>query len=167
MPGLGRRARFEQLAAGDDEVHARDPRHVDEADPGRGQRGQPRHGQDVAGPGQHVARVHVLAAAADVQAGGDGGGRDDGVAPRLGVLDLEHRVGAGRDRGAGRDPRGGAGLERDALGAARGQVADHAQLGAGRDVRRADRVAVHRRAVERRQVDHRARLGGEHAADGG
>ena len=82
--------------------------------PGGGERGQPRHGQDVAGPGQHVARVHVLAATADVQPGGDGRRWRRPCRRALGVLDAQDGVGAGRDRGAGRDPRGGPRLERRA-----------------------------------------------------
>ena len=71
-------------------------------------------------------------------------------------------VGAVRDDTSGRDPHRLAGRERPRRGHPGGDPEDDRQR--SRRVRRADGVAVHRRARERRQVDHRGRRRSEHAA---
>src|SRR5690606_15900781 len=95
-------------------------------------------------------------------AGPDRRGRVDGdvLRARVGVLDLHHGVRAGRHRGPGHDPVRGAGLERGNVRAARwnvrGDRQDYGLLARSRHVFGPYRVAVHRRVVERWQVDVRA-----------
>ena len=109
--------------------------------------------------GQHQ---HLLARVEPRRRRPVGGAR----APR--VLDHHHRVGAVRDRRAGRDLDAVARRERAGERLRRVGAADQPQhlrdaaRGAG-DVRRAHRVAVHRRAVERRLVHRRDDVLGQHA----
>ena len=72
--------------------------HGDLADPGGGERGHARQRQRLAGGGEHVAGADVLAAVADVEAVGTGGVGAHGAVVDLGALDLQHGVGARRQR---------------------------------------------------------------------
>ncbi len=102
------------------------------------------------------------------------GGRD--VAVRDGrVLDAQDRVGAVGQRRAGGDAERGARRERLGGDVARGHLAGHGERRRRIGVGRADGVAVHRRAVEGREVDDAAavlrgdpaqRVGERHALDG-
>ena len=150
---LGRGAERQQLAAGDDQVQPRAPVDGDLADAGRRQRGDAGKREPGAHGSQLIAGVQVLAAAADVQSGGERAlGRDVSVGLDR-QLGLQHRVGSPRNRGAGRDARGGPGLERGLGHLAGRHAADQPQRHARGRVGGAHRVAVHRRPVERRQVD--------------
>ena len=80
------------------------------------------------------------------------------------MLDRDDGIGALGDDAARRDSHRLAGLERP-LGRPAGRDPEDDRQRPGR-VRRADGEAVHRRARERRQVDARARVLGEHAARG-
>ena len=102
-----------------------------------------------------IAGVDVLAADAHVGAGLEHRGGPHPAAVELGQLGLQDRIGAGRDRRAGGDAERGARLERRRPRLARRDLAGQAQLDAA-GVGGADRVAVHRGAVERRQVDDAA-----------
>ena len=113
------------------------------------------------GRGEHVAGAEVLAAVAHVAAGRHGDGGSHAAAVELGVLGAQDRVGVGRERRAGGDAGGRAGLERVGGDLAGGDLAHEPQRHAGRRVRGAHRVAVHRRAVERRQVDRARRVLGD------
>ena len=90
---------------------------------------------------------------------------------QLGVLDHHHRIGAARQHAAGGDGGGGAGSDLDLRRMAAG---DHlgverellwCVVGGARGVGSAQREAVDIGAVERRHVDRRGEIGGEHAAE--
>ena len=89
----------------------------------------------------------------------------DDVALPLGDLDRHDGVRTLRHHCAGRDDDCLARVLRASERRAGGRLAADREA-AGR-VRRAHRVAVHRRTGERRQVDHRARVLRQHAAGGG
>ena len=159
---LRRRAHLEQLRPGREHVDDRAPAHRDLADAGGGERGDALDGERRAGGREHVAAGDVLAAVADVVPAAQRPGRRHAVAVERGVLDAQDRVGAVGQRRAGRDPQRGPGRERGGGHLARGDSPAIARGDRRVGVGGAHRVAVHRGAVERREVDGAARvLGGD------
>ena len=131
-------------------------RRVDRDRVGAGERGE----RDVAPAARRRPRAQqarpgadALSAAAHVLAGRAADSRRRRGRPRAGLLDRDDRLGARRQRRARHDAHGFAG-ESGAPGVARGHEAvpfARSRVADGRP-RQPDRVAVHRRGVERRPV---------------
>ncbi len=169
-------ARTERFAGRDDLVAARqdrDARPGEDVDLGQshgGERADAAGGQHVARCEERLTRGDVGAAPPDVLARVDR--RQDADlagAAFLGFLDHHHRIGAFRQRGAGRDLDAGAArhaLARDLTGEDAFDAGERLRLeragaeGVGGD----HRVAVHRGAIERRDIDGRDRGPRDHAA---
>ena len=142
------------------------------------QRAQPqrRRGTDLAGAEPDAGRQHLLAAA-HVAAGvahrvavWHRAGNRHGLTPRqdhrsLHPLDRGHAVRAVRQRRSGGDGHGLSGADETAERRAGRRLADQLQLTGGVAV--AQRVAVHRRVGERRQIERRQHRFGEVAVERG
>ncbi len=152
--GLGRRADLEQLAARREHVHDRAAVHGDLADARGGERRDALHGQRRAGGGEHVAARDVLAAVADVEAVRQRPGRRHARRP---PPSRPRRAGSRRRRPGSAAPvvmpTAVPGRERARGDLARRDLAGEPQRGGRVGVGGPHRVAVHRGAVERRQVD--------------
>ena len=164
LSGLQRLARTAQLGAGAEDGRTRTP--------GTDGVGQPRSRErtDLSGPehragAQHdVARRQVAAARAHVRASLDSHVDLHRVVMLDNVLDGDDGIGSFGNDAARRDRHRLAGLERARRGQSCSDPSDNRQR-AGR-VGRANGEAVHRRARERRQVDRRTSILGEHASGG-
>ena len=138
-------------------------RAADAGHAGRGERPDVRRGQAHAASHDHVARTNIAAARAHVRARLGYLPNVDAVVMGDNILDGDDGIRAVGNGAAGRDRNRLAGAERRIRRApGRCMRDDGARAGA---VGCAHRVAVHRRARERRQVDHRAGVLGEHAPE--
>ena len=153
-----------QLGSGREHRDLRPARADDGREPDRGERTHLRRPEQLARGADRLAAARIAAARANVRTGVHRVDPDD-VALALGDLDRHDGVRTLRHHGAGRDDDRLARVLRASERRAGGRLAADREA-AGR-VRRAHGVAVHRRAGERRQVDHRARVLRQHAAGGG
>ena len=151
--GGERLAGHDQLVAGREQGDARPPADRQPgAVEGRG-KAEIARAQATAGGQGELALAEVEAGRADEGAGLDPTLEPDPVGRDDGVLLQRDRIAASRQRAAGEDAHGLARPERPLEAAARGRLADQAQLGAAAgQVGGAHRVAVHRRDRLRRLI---------------
>ena len=142
--------------------HAGTARARERCDAGRSERAELDGAQPHAGLHDHVAGSDVTAARPHVSAGGEGARNLDTVVSLDNDLERGDGVGAVGHDTARRDRHRLARGERPAGGAAGGNAGDDGQR--SRQVGGAYGEAVHRRAHERRQVDHRPDGGRGHAS---
>ena len=167
LRGAKRLPRPYQLVAGGEKRDARAPAH---RQPGLVEGGSQ---ADVA-RGQTAPGRQGALATPKIQAGGthEGARLDrpleaDPIAIGAGVLLKRHGIGTSRQQTAGEDAHRLAGAELPLVGAAGGRAADQAQArAAGREIRRAHRIAVHCRSIPGRLVPFGDQIAGEHAASG-
>ncbi len=122
--------------------------------------------QHRAGRQHDLARGHVFAGKSAVGAKLQAFRHGDGIAIHRHVFLHEDRVGALGHRRAGENPDGFAGFQRHVGARAGGQPAADRKpgIGIGFEIGVAHRVSVHRRIIERRQIDRRLDVGGDDAA---
>jgi len=144
-----------------------DPRTACAVDLGHARRGKRPDGggaEPHSGRDDDLARTQVAAAWANVRTRLRSLVNDNVVVMMDNILDGDDGIGARGDDAAGRDAHRLARTERPRRGSAGGDVFDDGK--ASRQVRCTHRESVHRRALERRQVDERASVFAEHAAGG-
>ena len=154
LPRLERLAGLPQLGARHEDPHARPLRALHLGDAGRREGADLSRAEHHAGLEHRLARPDVASGSADVRACGHRRRDGEALARLLHDLDRHDRVGPLGDRPAGGDAHRLARGQRTRGRAARGDPLDDGKNDRrGGRVRRAQRVSVHRRAGERRQVD--------------
>jgi hypothetical protein len=122
-------------------------------------------GERAAGRERGVADAEIEAGLADMPTEGRRFENGDLVAFGLGVFLDDDRIGAHRQRTAGEDADGFAGLQRVIIRPARGRFTDQGECrGRGRHVRGAHGITVHRREVGGRLGEAGLRCSRQHAA---
>jgi hypothetical protein len=163
LPGSERLTGTAQLAPGREDGDPGPPPAGDRRQPDCGKRTELRWAEHRPTLDDDVTRDDIASPGTDVFHRGNSFDHD------LAAVTTRHlhghdRVGAVRDDRAGRDPDRLAALERACRGRAGSRLVDDEQP--ARRVGATHRVAVHRRARERWQVDHRSRVLGEDATRG-
>ena len=164
LPGLELFARPPELRSGCQDGSPRAPgaRHL--GDTCGGQRADLRSSEQLARLHDHVAETNVPASRANVLSSRNRVRDLDLVVLIDNSLELNDRVGPFRDRPTGRDPHRLAGLERSSGRLPRGDPIADGQPAGG--IAGPEGKAVHRRAVERRQIHARRGRLGQHAPGG-
>jgi hypothetical protein len=154
-----------QLVPGGEHRHPEEPPQLQIRQAERARQGDVPGPETRAGADREAAPRDVLAGPTAIGAGREAGRQDHGVAVDPGILLHRHGIGAGGHRCAGEDSHCDA-----RVGPGWGVTGRHtpaerqARLPGGREIARPYSVAVHRGVIERRQVDRRDQVFGQHAS---